>query len=230
MASISVHLSFIALIVLATGCNPFGGRTPASLAGAVAHLEETRSYAVDYRLTTYFDGTPKPVVAAGRAEFEGMDRFRLRQESIEMVSVGGAVYVNSAGIWQQVEEIVDLPVSPFLYLKAAESVRRTKSGQDGQVLSFTVGREKYRQGLEKAMGRVPTSLERIVSRFSAKGEVTLDAGGRPRGMDVHLENSALGPGKTRQDLEVRFVEFGAEYHIEIPVVGQESQPLGRGER
>ena len=65
MASWFRWLGLIVISVLVIAC----GGGPSLLAEAAASLERAGSYKVDYRLTTFLEGTEKPVVGSGLIEF-----------------------------------------------------------------------------------------------------------------------------------------------------------------
>ncbi|MCL5265592.1 MAG: hypothetical protein M1343_10470 [Chloroflexi bacterium] len=200
MSSRSRWLISVAIVLLAVACS--GAQSP--LQEAVASLETARSYQVEYELITFFEGTAKPVVAAGKIEFEAPARWHISQDSIEMIAVGPTIYIEDAEGWRA-EEMMELPVHPLLYLKAATDARRSRDSEGSRIFAFTVDRAKYRQSFERVLGVVPPELDRVIARFRGSGEVTLDGRGRTENLRLHLQDASI-PGKTRQELEIRLLD------------------------
>ena len=203
--------SLIAVGVLAVAC----AANPSPLTEAALRLESVGAYRVEYDLTTYLDETDKPVLATGQIDFEGLGRWHLRQGTLEMIGSGSTTYVRGHRGWR-VEEMVELPIHPLLYLKAAVNVRRTTDAGVPESYSFSLDRERYSLALGQAIKAIGPALARVVARFGGEGEITLDDNGLPGRMRLHLRDSSMGMGKTRQDLEIRFLEFGGSYDIPAP--------------
>lgn len=198
--------------LLATACG--GGASP--LDKAALSLKSVGTYRIEYDLATYFEGTEKPVLASGQIDFNGPDRWHLHQGTLEMIGSGSTTYVRSDRGWR-VEELVELPIHPLLYLKAAQDVRRTGNSQGALSYSFSVDRETYGLALAQAMKAVSPVLGRVVGRFHGEGEIAVDGSGLPKLMHLRLTDSSVGTGKTRQDLDIRFLEFGGNYEMPEPV-------------
>lgn len=221
MASKWGSLSFVAISLLAIACE--SRQSP--LAEAAASLERAGAYRVEYQLTTSTEGTAKPVVASGVIDFEGAGRWRTRQDSMEIEAVGPTVHVRAADTLR-VEEMVELPVHPLLYLKSAVDVKRSGGSEGNATFSLTVDRGRYRESLEQALGVIPPALAEVVDRFSGSGEVTLDAGLRPLSMRLHLRDSSVMRGETRQELDVRFLGSSGDYPVQAPAGTGQSKAEG----
>ncbi len=220
MASWFRWLGLIVISVLVIAC----GGGPSLLAEAAASLERAGSYKVDYRLTTFLEGTEKPVVGSGLIDFEGLSRWRTRQGPAEIVAEGSTIYVRTGKAFR-VEEMVELPIHPLLYLQAAVDIKRTGEDEASRAFSFVVDREQYRKSLRQALGRIPIALVVVLDRFDGSGEVTLDAGGRPLSMRLHLRDSSSVRRNTRQELELLFLKPG-DCSPQASATTLPSQPAG----
>lgn len=215
-------LSIIAIVLVAGACG--GGEAP--FRDAVASVGTARSYQVEYELTTFFEGTARPVVASGKIDFEAPARWHTRHDSIQMIAIGPTIYIEDAEGWRA-EEMVELPIHPLLYLKAATDVRRSGDSEGSQTFAFTVDRGKYRQSFKQILGVVPSELDHVMARFRGTGEVILDRQGRPESLRLHLQDTSI-LGKTRQELEIRFLDLAGDHHVRACVSVGEFRRGGEG--
>ncbi len=202
-----IWLSLVSVAILAVAC----AGSPSPLAETIAGLGDQR-YQVEYQLATYIEGTAKPVVASGNAEFEGSGRWLISQHSVLMEYVGTMVRVKDGDTWR-VEEIVELPIHPLVYLKAARDVSQIGGDEGNHIFSFKIDRARYREALGQVLGEVPSPLDEVIARFSGTGELTLDVQGRPTRMRVFLKDSSAVQPRTRQELEIRFLDAAGDHPI-----------------
>ena len=144
-----------------------------------------------------------------------------------MVAIGPTIYIEDAEGWR-VEEMMELPVHPLLYLKAATDVRRSGDGEGSRTFAFTVDRTKYRQSFEQVLGVVPPELDRVIARFRGTVEVILDGQGRTEILRLLLQNVS-SVGKTRQELAMRFLDSAGDHNVRAYVsaggLGREGEGL-----
>ena len=139
---------------------------------------------------------------------------------------GSTLYVRTGEAFR-VEEMVELPIHPLPYLQAAVDIKRTGEDEAHRSFSFVVDREQYRKSLRQALGRIPIALVVVLDRFDGSGEVTLDAGGRPVSMRLHLRDSSSVRRNTRQELELLFLKPG-DCSPQASATTLPSQPVGGG--
>lgn len=199
-------LSFVAVGLLATTGTP--GLPRAS--GALARLEGVRSDQVDYRLAIFFEGLARPTVILGQARFKGPGHWRVSQKWLGGEAGACTLYVSVADVWN-VEELVGLSVHPLVHLRVLANSRWSGRSRASEAFSFTLNRMGHCDSMGEASDEVSTVLESSAICCRGTGTIAFGARGRAESVRLQFQGPAPRPGRIRQTLQVRLLEFGEDH-------------------